>query len=113
MALKHYVESLDSKGLARCIEKLKTIKMIDPYTLVASDFDGTLNLPGVGSKAILEFLLFRVSPFTQNEINAHKSMTAFAQMACKWVKDIKTKTIGEQVLVVGKVKSNKNNTWLI
>jgi hypothetical protein len=34
------------------------------------------------SEAISEFLLFGVSPFTQNEINAHKRTTAFAQVAC-------------------------------
>jgi hypothetical protein len=66
------------------MEKLKTIKMM------------TLNLPGLGSEAISEFLLFGVNPFTQNEINAHKRTTAFAQVASNGYRILKQKQSGNK-----------------
>lgn len=102
MNLSEYALGLPTESKKRYMEKINIIGGIDPYALPAALFDKEKNLPELNIQKITDYLIFRISPFTQCEIKAYKSLGAFKQVACKWVKEIKTKTISNCVLVIGK-----------
>lgn len=60
-------------------------------------------LPKISKSIIMDYLLFRTSADTNQQIRACKSLDAFAQFACKWIEALAAKKIVENYLVIGKV----------
>lgn len=85
---------------------------IDPYSIELKNLILPLDeLPRITSEAVTNFLIFRVSPATQAEIRAYKSLDAFTQFASKWIEDIKALEINNSFCVIGKVRLDTYNLY--
>ena len=49
------------------------------------------------------YLIFGSSPFTANQLKAHKSLAAYNQVEEGWVRDVKVYLYEDKRLVIGKV----------
>lgn len=107
-AISDYARGLSQENKKRYLEKLILLKGQDPYALEKKVFSMSLDeIPQVTMATITDFLIFRVSPFTQKEIRAYKSLEAFAQVASRWVEDIRAKEINGNICVLGRVGKRK------
>ena len=84
-----YFNSLDQVNSRRYREKLSLIDGLDPYA-VAKDsvFFDVDAFPGVTYPDIVNYLVFNPSPFTMEDRRAYKSLEAYNQFVCGWVRDV-------------------------
>lgn len=103
--LSNYAKQLRDEQKKDYVAKLAILGGTDPYEVDIKTFTLSLDsVPKVASEAITDFLIFRVSPHTQREIRAYKSLDSFAQFACGWIEQIKAKEINNYICVIGKVR---------
>lgn len=99
-----YHKQLDGNKKNLYIEKLKIIGNLDPYSMKENEFVTSLeNVPLPSTATILNYLLFRASKATSQEIKSHKSLEAYIQFACCWILNIAAVEVNNVFLVVGKV----------
>ena len=84
-----YVDSLDQLHLKRYKEKLSLIGGLDPYAVPRDSvvFD-VAAFPKVTYPDIVNYLVFGPSPFTMEDMRAYKSLEAYNQFVCGWVRDL-------------------------
>ena len=84
-----YSECLDQPHFARYQEKLLLIDGLDPYTVskdaVVYNVDA---FPKVIYPDIVNYLVFGPSPFSMEDMRAYKSLEAYNQFVCGWVRDL-------------------------
>lgn len=102
--LSEYFYSLSQENQLRYLEKLIPLGGVDPYTLSNKDFSQEKNYTSkITYDKITQYLMCQISPFTQEEIRASKSMDAWVKVVCKWIKSIHFARFESYTLVVGKV----------
>ena len=62
-------------------------------------------LPAVDSSDVVSYLVLQTSFATAKQFKAHKSMEAYNQFVCGWVKDVKAWNVLGKSVVTGKVAS--------
>lgn len=96
-------ESLDDLHRKRYEEKTNVIGC-DPYCVnneeMSSDVD---SLPAVSYFDIVNYFINTKSAYTMDELNAVKSLDSFNHCYNGWVKDVRTLTKNERILVKGRV----------
>ena len=89
MSSSSKASSLDPVHYARYKEKLSWIDGIDPYEIsgdaIIHDVEA---FPKVTYPDIVNYLLFNPSPFTLDDMRAYKSLEAYNQFVCGWVKEL-------------------------
>lgn len=107
-----YLLGLSTEHKALYTAKLEHLEGLDPYTLKQADLITSLDeVPKVTKSRILDFLLFKTSAFTQKELQAHKSLEAYIQFACKWVQSIGALKIGDNYLIlITSISDDKTET---
>ena len=87
MEKSSYQLCLSKDSRKRYEEKIAKINNVDPYLLKKSDLCAAQELyPSVSYPDIVNYLLFAPSPITADEIKCYKSMGAYNQFLCGWVK---------------------------
>lgn len=100
--MNDYVNNLDQLSHKRYLEKVTIINNIDPYNIKDWETDSD-KLPAICYGDIVNYLVYGVSAYTLEEFRAYKSLEAFNQFACGWVKKIQMKQIGCYSVVLGQV----------
>jgi hypothetical protein len=66
------------------------------------------DLPGLTRRPIRRswttYLMFAKSNYTLTDFKVYKSLEAYNQFACGWVRDVKTLKISEHTLILGMVR---------
>ena len=85
-----YYSTLDPPSRKRYNEKTELLDNKDPYTLSENehsvDFD---NFPSISYPDIVNYLVFRPSPYSADDMKAYKSLEAYNQVIEGWVRDVK------------------------
>ena len=76
-----YFKSLDAPSKRRYREKIAVIGGIDPYSLSEVEFETDVSkYPPVSNMDIVNYLIWRKSPFTADHLRAYRSMDAYCQV---------------------------------
>ena len=79
----------------------------DPYELAPSSWinDDPESLPSVCYPDIVNYLVFSPSPYTAEDLKAYKSLEAYNQMVCGWVREIQYQVIDDRCVAKAKVSN--------
>ncbi|XP_072047343.1 uncharacterized protein [Amphiura filiformis] len=102
MLRSNYYNSLQCPEIkARYDQKISEIDGLDPYTVKKSDWSGEMEkFPEITWPDLVMYLVFGVNEFTINkdQFKAFKSLEAYNQFVCGWVRDIVVKEFPEKSL---------------
>ena len=99
-----YYSTLDPPSRKRYNEKIELIENKDPYTLSENEFSVDFdNFPSISYPDIVNYLVFRPSPYSADDMKAYKSLEAYNQVIEGWVRDVKV-NLNENGLTVVKGK---------
>ena len=88
--LNHFYSTLDPPGQKRYNEKTELIENKDPDTLSENEFSVDFdNFPSISFPGIVNYLVFRPSPYSTDDMKAYKSLEAYNQVIEGWVRDRK------------------------
>ena len=105
--LNEYVDKLPEDAKRRYREKTSRVGF-DPFALFGSQaavITGAKpwTLPPVDGSDIVSYLVLQTSFVTAKQFKAHKSMEAYNQFVCGWVKDVRSWNAASKCIVTGKV----------
>lgn len=121
-ATSDYYSKLSVDSKKRYMEKISKIDFVDPYCLTKMDFLFDKDFyPKVTYPDLVTYLLLAPSPVTKEELKSYKSMEAYNQFHCGWVREIGVKLFhdGKVTLVHGRVMHSQRLseaptlTWII
>ena len=103
MSKKTYLEALPTDAKFRYLQKISDIDGTDPYSLPKSAWTTNLEeFPAISWPDLVMYLVFGRNEFTHtmDEFKAYKSLEAYNQFVCGWVRDICMKIFPEKSLCV-------------
>ena len=104
---------LDPPSQKRYNEKTELIGNKDPYTLSENEFSVDFeNFLSISYPDIINYLVFRPSPYSADDMKAYKSLEAYNQVIEGWVKDGKV-NLNENGLTVVKGKVGCSTVQLL
>ena len=99
-----YYSILDPRSRKRYNEKTELIENKDPYILHKNEFSVNFdNFLPISYPDIVNYLVFRQSPYFVDDMKAYKSLEAYNQVIEGWVRDVKV-TLNENGLTDVKEK---------
>ena len=102
--LSEYADSLPRDVKERYLEKLKMIDGVDPYLLKRIQYVLPLSdIPNLTRNDVVNYVMFRMSSYTLEEMKAYKSIEAFEQVICGWVQKVYAKRINTNFLIMAEV----------
>ncbi|XP_053392305.1 uncharacterized protein LOC128554988 [Mercenaria mercenaria] len=105
---KLYRDGLDKQTSERYAQKCNLIGGKDPYDLVKGDLTSDVKcLPAVSYIDIINYLVNTKSAYTMDELKAYKSLEAYNQFVCGWVRDVMSMNVGNKVLVTARVRHSQ------
>ena len=116
LKLGEYVDKLPEDGKRRYREKTSLVGF-DPFALFESQAAAITGakrwtLPPVDGSDIVSYLVLQTSFVTAKQFKAHKSMEAYNQFVCGWVKDVQSWNAASKCIVTGKVNKPQINNAL-
>ena len=82
--------TLDPPSPKRYDEKTELIENKDPYTSSENEFSVDFdNFPSISYPDIVNYLVFRPSPYSADDMKAYKSLETYNQVIEGWVRDVK------------------------
>ncbi len=102
--LSPYAEQVASDAKERYKEKINTVSTVsglDPFLGPLGACTETV--PSVEASDLVSYLVLQTSLLTAKQFKAHKSMKAYNQFVCGWVKEVKK---GGKYLTTGHVSSS-------
>ena len=108
-----YYSTLDPPSRKRYNEKTELIENKDPYTLSENGFSVEFdNFPSISYPDIVNDLVLRPSPYSVDDMKAHKSLEAYNQVIEGRVRDVKV-NLNENGLTVVKGKVGCSTAQLL
>ena len=110
------VDSLSPEAKERYKRKISLIG-IDPFAITETNQRSIVSpagvtvanaltaLPSVDGSDLVSYLVLQTSFVTAKQFKAHKSMEAYNQFVCGWVKDVKARNVCSKCIVTGKVST--------
>ncbi|KAL4221804.1 Hemicentin-1 [Mactra antiquata] len=98
-----YKDGLDLVEKERYIEKIRAVKGQDPYEIVTWSRDNNL-LPNITYIDIINYLVFKPSPYTAEELRCYKGLDAYNQFVNGWVRDTGCCIVNERCILTAKVR---------
>ena len=98
-----YKDGLSSDEKRRYEAKLSIVGGLDPYEGKWDWSDDVNLLPAITYPDIVNYLLFTPSPYSSDDLRAYKSLDAYNQFVCGWVRDKVGMAHGQYVIVMAKV----------
>ena len=107
--LPGYFEGIQLKETKdRYLAKLVDIDGQDPYEIPRNEWiDDVDSWPDVTYIHVGMYLLFSSNPYTQDQLMNDKSLDCYQNFANGWVREVFSKTFGENRLVIAKVRLRK------
>lgn len=106
MEISLYFTKLSHDVQVRYMEKVRAIGL-NPYPLKKEDFSTNVDVfPNITHGDIVNYLVFERSAYTKDEFKAFKSLEAYNQFVCGWVKEVLCKEFTAKRLFVAKVRIN-------
>ena len=88
-SLKGYLEALSPEARRRYTEKIGLVDNLGPYMETKKTWSTAVeDYPGITYPDIVAYLLFAKSAYTNEELRNYKSLEAYNQFVCGWVRDI-------------------------
>jgi len=101
VSLSSYATGLPSDAKDRYIQKISVINNVDPFLGAFSVGAETVSiLPPVD---ISDLLVLKTSFISVQQFKARKSLEAYNQFVCGWVKDVVTRKIAGKYLTISRV----------
>ena len=98
-----YLSSLGPQESKRYVEKIAVIGE-DPYKISKGEFSSSPDiLPSITYPDIYNYLVVNPSPYSKEELKAYKSLDAYNQFVCGWVREIVSLVQSDNCLVKAKV----------
>ncbi|CAI5696237.1 unnamed protein product [Oreochromis niloticus] len=118
---KAYREGLGPQERPRYLEKLRFIGGADPYELAPSSWinDNPESLVSIAHPDIVNYLVFSPSPYTAEDLKSFKSLEAYNQMVCGWVREMQYQVISDRCVVNAKILHSQSiratllDPWII
>ena len=108
-----YYSTLDPPCRKRYNEKTELIENKDPSTLSENEFSVDFdNFPSISYPDIVNYLVFRPSSYSADDMKAYKSLEAYNQAIERLVRDVKV-NLNENGLTVLKGKVGCSTTQLL
>ena len=85
--LSSYCQKLPPDAKSRYLEKIQLISGLDPFCPFSLEKKSSI-LPPVDASDIVSYLVLQTSFVTAKQFKAHKSLEAYNQFVCGWVKDV-------------------------
>ena len=99
-----YYSTLDPPSQKRYNEKTELTEDKDPHTLSENEFSVDFdNFPPISYPDIINYLVFRPSPYSVGDMKAYKSLKAYNQVIEGWIRGVKV-NLNENGLTVVKGK---------
>jgi len=100
--LSLYAAELLSDAKARYIRKISLINNVDPFLGVFTGVEVT-SLPPVDISDLLSYLVLKTSFISILQFKGRKSLEAYNQIICGWVKDVVSRKLASKYLTTGRV----------
>lgn len=98
--------NMDHRTEDRYKNKISIINGIDPYSLDSKTaLTSVEEFPKCNLWCIGDYLVNKTSHYTHEDFNAYKSLQAYKQFACGWVREVFAYKINTWLVVVGKVST--------
>ncbi|CAG9770080.1 unnamed protein product [Ceutorhynchus assimilis] len=117
--LSTYAKELQGSHSIRYLQKISVLG-VDPYTINIENCSKRLeDFPPTFYPDIVMYLVHTKSAYTMEELKAYKSLEAYNQATCGWVKKIGVKVFPSYKLVLGKVMHSQRlnekllSPWII
>ena len=101
MLLSSYAESLKCEALTRYKEKIEAISSLDQFG--ADLGEATESVPPVEASDLVAYLVLQTNFITTKQFKAHKSLEAYNQFVCGWIKDVRTWRIAGKYVTTARV----------
>lgn len=101
--LSSYAANLSKEAKDRYVSKISIINGADPFLGVITEAEATSELPPVEASDLVSYLVLQTSFITSSQFKARKSLEAYNQFLCGWVKDVTTRKIAGKFLTCGRV----------
>ena len=109
----YYKSFLDPPSQKRYNEKTELIGNKDPYTLSENEFSVDFeNFLSISYHDIVNYLVFRPSSYSADDMKVYKSLEAYNQVIEGWVKDVKV-NLNENGLTAVKAKVGCSTAQLL
>lgn len=108
VVLSAKAKKLDAPSKARYLDKLGLIEGNDPYLIPKKDWSSdSSRLHAITYPDIVTYMVFSISAYTLDEMKAYKSLEAYNQFVCGWVRDVcvNNTPYGEHMVITGRVSS--------
>lgn len=105
MNVSAYYTELSEIHQERYTEKISLLG-IDPYVVNLEDCSTDISdFPKLLYPDIVMYLVYTKSAYTMDEMKAYKSLEAYNQAVCGWVRKICVKQFDSNILILGKVSN--------
>ena len=94
---------LSTDAKARYLEKVKMIDGIDPFDSSFSMIEISSTAPPDTVCDLVSYLVLQTSFVTSNQFKAYKSLEAYNQFVCGWVKEVSARVVAGKYVVFGYV----------
>ena len=95
-----YAESLSSKAKVRYQEKISVINGVDPFCGCVRE---PVDVPPVDASDLVSYLVLQTNFITAKQFKAHRSLGAYNQFVCGWIKDVRTWRAAGKCVTTGRV----------
>lgn len=100
--LSSYCQKLPPDAKSRYLEKIQLISGLDPFCPFSLEKKSSI-LPPVDASDIVSYLVLQTSFVTAKQFKAHKSLEAYNQFVCGWVKDVQAFQMNAKFVVTARV----------
>ena len=101
LSLSVYADNLPNEAKRRYKEKIAVINGLDPFGGCLGEEIETL--PPVEASDFVAYLVLQTNFITTQQFKAHKSLEAYNQFVCGWVKDVHTFKVAGKFVTTGRV----------
>ena len=100
--LSSYAESLSGEAKICYQEKISVVNGIDPFGgCVGEPVEA---VPPVDASDLVSYLVLQSNFISAKQFKAHKSLEAYNQFVCGWIKDIRTWRVAGKYVTTGRVR---------
>jgi hypothetical protein len=100
--LSYYAEGLSGEAKIRYQEKISVVNGIDPFSGCFGE--PVEEVPPVDATDLVSYLVLQTNFITAKQFKAHKSLEAYNQFVCGWIKDVRTWRVVGKYVTTGRVQ---------
>ena len=99
--LSSYTESLSSEAKTRYQDKISAIHGLDPFSGCLGE-PVEAAVPPVDASDLVSYLVLQTNFVTVKQFKAHKSLEAYNQFVCSWIKEVRTWRVAGKYVITGR-----------